>query len=163
MPAFALQSHDGQPFDNARLMGQWSFLFFGYTFCPDVCPMTLTMFQELYETLAKTPEGLGNTQFVFLSVDPKRDTPKRLAEYVTYFNPEFIGVTGEPDVIEGLTESIGIVYMKTRGQSKEDYLIDHSSAVLLVDPKGRLYALFAAPHEPNAIAQAFSKIRNLGT
>lgn len=163
LPGFHLTSHNEQPFTNEQLQGKWSFLFFGYTYCPDVCPMTLETFNRVFQALKESPKGVNNTQFVFVSVDPERDSLERLSNYVTYFNPEFVGITGNPEELQTLTQAIGIVYTKIQGSSEENYLVDHSSAVLLVGPEGAIHALFSAPHESAKIAEAFFKIRNSRT
>jgi protein SCO1/2 len=158
---FRLQTQDGAPFTNASLKGKWSFLFFGYTHCPDFCPTTLAVFNEIQRTLAQQPQGASGLQFVFVSVDPERDRLALLKEYVAAFNPAFLGVTGDAAEIARLAQSVGVVYAKVPGKTETDYLIDHSSAVLLTDPDGRLHAVFAAPHVPQKVVQGFLKIRAL--
>jgi len=155
---FALGDHRGQSFDAARFDGHWSFVFFGYTYCPDVCPMTLSTFRAVRERLVDEPD----LQFVFVSIDPERDTPERLAEFVPYFHPDFIGVTGAPGEIANLTRTIGVHHQKAAGETGPDYLMDHSISVMLVDPEHRLAAIFSKPEDPDAIANAFSKIRAHG-
>lgn len=161
LPSFALTDQDGRPFDTSRLEGRWSFLFFGYTFCPDVCPITLGVFRDVRELLEESGDAhaLDGVQFVFVSVDPERDTPERLAEFVPYFHPDFIGVTGAEDELERLTSALGIHHAKAEGGTERDYLVDHSTAVMLIDPERRLHAVFSRPHDPDAIAAAFLKIR----
>jgi protein SCO1/2 len=156
---FKLMTHANQPFDNASLEGKWTFLFFGYTHCPDVCPVTLSVFNEVHRTLRRRPEGVGEVQFVFVSVDPERDTPALLQEYVPQFNPEFLGVSGNGADLARLSESLGVVYAKVPGGAPDQYLMDHSTAVLLTDPRGRLRGIFSAPHTPHQIVQGFLKIR----
>ena len=164
LPAFRLTDHAGQRFDESRLEGHWSFLFFGFSFCPEVCPITLGSFREVRGRLADADAGrdLADVQFIFVSVDPARDTPERLGEFIPYFHPDFIGVTGEPDALEPLTRALGIYSAKAEGGSERDYLIDHTTSVMLIDPQRRLHAIFGTPHDPSAIAEAFSKIRRHG-
>jgi protein SCO1/2 len=164
LPGFALTDHEGQRFDEARLEGQWSFLFFGYTYCPDVCPITLGNLRDVRELLASSGDAraLDGVQFVFVSVDPERDTPERLGEFVPYFHRNFIGATGNEDELERLTGALGIHRAKAEGGTERDYLIDHSTAVMLIDPQRRLHAVFSRPHDPDAIADAFLKIRRRG-
>ena len=159
LPDFALADHRGQLFDAARFGGHWSFVFFGYTFCPDVCPLTLTTFRTVSERLDDVPE----LQYLFVSVDPERDTTERLAEYVPYFHPDFIGATGPPEEIASLTGAIGVYHQKAKGSTGPDYLMDHSISVMLIDPERRLAAIFSKPDDPDAIAEAFRKIRAHGT
>lgn len=163
IPAFELTDHRGAAFDTSRLAGRWSFLFFGYTFCPDVCPNTLGNLRAVRGLIDDSREGVDDVQFVFISVDPERDTPERLATYLPYFHDEFIGATGSIDEIERLTHALGIHHARGRGGTDDprDYLVDHSSAVLLVDPEARLHAVYAHPDEPEAMARAFEAIRSL--
>jgi protein SCO1/2 len=159
LPDFALSDHHGRAFDAARFDDHWSFVFFGYTYCPDVCPATLSTFRAVNERLGDEPD----LQYVFVSVDPARDTLERLAEFVPYFHPAFLGVTGPPEEIANFTSGIGVYHQKSDGSTGPDYLIDHSISVMLIDPKRRLAAIFSAPNDPDAIATAFRKIREHGT
>lgn len=164
LPSFSLTDHEGQPFDGSRLEGHWSFLFFGYTFCPDVCPITLGNLRDVRELLEERggAPALDGVQFIFVSVDPDRDTPERLAEFVPYFHRDFIGVTGDADELERLTGALGIHRAKAEERTERDYLVDHSTAVMLIDPQRRLHAVFSRPHDPEAIATAFLKVRRYG-
>lgn len=161
LPPFTLTDHHGQPFTLDRLAGKWTFLFFGYTYCPDVCPTTLAVLDAVDARLAEQPRYRANTQMVFVSVDPERDSPERLARYMPYFNESFIGVTGSPEQIKALADPLGVLYMRSPipGSTPNTYWIDHSTAILLVDPQARLHALFSAPHDPDGIAKAFATLR----
>lgn len=156
---FELVKHDNTKFRNSALKGRWTFLIFGYTFCPDFCPTTLITFNEMHRLLALQPDGVRDVQFIMVSVDPGRDTPKLLSAYVPQFNPEFIGVTGDAAVIAQLASSVGAVYEKHAANSAGYYLVDHSSAVLLVNPQGRLQGVFALPHVAADMVKGFQKIR----
>jgi len=94
LAAFAFTDHENREFDLSRLNGKWSFLFFGYTHCPDICPTTLATLARVRENIAKGAAGARDVQFVFISVDPNRDTAGKLGQYVTYFDASFLGVTG---------------------------------------------------------------------
>lgn len=159
VPAFTLIDHKGQTFNRDRLLGHWNFLFFGYTHCPDVCPTTLALLNGVASKLADKPGSGSLPQFVFISVDPERDTPQRLAEYVPYFNQDFIGVTGDEAHLKGLTTPLGVMYMRAPEQTGTGYLVDHSASILLVDPEGRFHAVFSAPHDLDAIVRDFLVIR----
>ena len=156
---FQLVKHDDTPFGNDALRGRWTFMIFGYTFCPDFCPTTLAVFNEVHTQLAQRPGGVQDLQFVMVSVDPERDTTALLSRYVPQFNPDFIGITGDAAVIARLADSVGAVYTKVPGSSADSYLVDHSSAVLLVNPQGRLQGIFAAPHVAQDMVQGYLKIR----
>jgi len=159
---FSLVDQSGQPFTLERLRGKWSFVFFGYTHCPDVCPTTLSALARVDELLRAQPGGHAGVQTVFISVDPQRDTPQKLAQYVPYFNREFIGVTGRQDQIDRLARALGIVHLRTQEDASGGYLVDHTASVLLINPEGKLRALFGVPHDPKLIAEDFAKIRKAG-
>ena len=157
---FQLTGHDGKPFTLENLKGKWSFAFFGYTHCPDICPTSLTMLAQVMKKLEKDNTLDTLPQVVFVSVDPERDTPELLAEYVPYFRPDFIGVTGGQEQLQILTRRLGIMYGKSPGDNADNYLMDHSAAILLFDPDGSFRAVFGAPHDPGVIAQDFIAIKN---
>jgi len=155
---FELTDHHGQAFDLDRLKGRWSFMFFGYTHCPDVCPMTMDTLKRVAGRLEGQEAG-ADTQVVFVSVDPARDTPEHLKNYVEYFNPEFLGATGGAEQLMAMTRQLGIIYDLNDGDGKKDYLVDHSAAVLLTDPQGRLVGVFSAPHRAEDITARFEAMR----
>lgn len=153
LPPFVLTDQQGERFDNQRLQGKWTLLSFGYTHCPDVCPTTLAILaqvdQRLNQAAATLPHQIG-----FVSVDPARDTPERLAEYVAYFDPGFLGVTGSDAALRSFTRPLGILYEKVETkESAMDYVMDHSASVVLLDPQGRYRALFSPPHDAEIMAQ----------
>lgn len=141
---FALVDHNGEPVDASIFRGQWDLVFFGFTHCPDVCPTTLQTLanarRALIEAGAKTIPRI-----VLVSVDPERDTPEILGRYVGYFGPDHLGITGELDEIRQLTGGLGIYFEKTE-TGDDNYGVDHSAAVLVIDPDGKFTALFSAPH-----------------
>ncbi|MGD2111844.1 MAG: SCO family protein [Gammaproteobacteria bacterium] len=153
---FRLVDHHSRPFDNQALQGHWTFLFFGYTHCPDVCPTTLSVLNGVAQRLA----GSGaSARFAFVSVDPQRDTPEQLARFVTYFNGDFIGVTGEPGAIEQLTRQLGVLHMEVRDDANPNsYLVDHTASVFLVDPDGRYHAVFTPPLDAGTISADFHNL-----
>ena len=156
---FALVDHTGKAFDNRALEGRWSFIFFGYTHCPDVCPTTLATLNSVAHKLEGDKDRV---QFVFISVDPERDTPEQLHQFISYFNGAFIGVTGSEDAINALTRQLGVVYARVAENSgSNDYVIDHSASVLLFDPQGRFHAVFTPPLNAAAIASDFKAISNV--
>lgn len=153
---FSLVDHTGNVFSNDALGGHWSFVFFGYTHCPDVCPTTLSVLNSAAGKLEKRPE---TARFIFISVDPERDTPEKLGQYVTYFNGEFIGVTGTEAALGELTRELGVMYMRVMDESGAgNYLVDHTASVLLFDPAGRFHAVFSPPLDAEVIVNDFSRI-----
>jgi protein SCO1/2 len=155
---FSLLDHNGEEFGRFSLVRKWTFIFFGYTNCPDICPTALIDMNGIYNNLVEK-DKLGNTQFIFVSVDPARDTVEQMKEYVPFFNENFIGVTGDPEVIESISAPLGVAYTRMPGKNDDDYLVDHSASLLLIDPLGRLRAIFLPPHAPEAMAEDFIKIR----
>ena len=156
LPPLALVDQDNRPFVADRLRGRWSFVFFGFTSCPDVCPVTMTALAETNKLLASLPEKL-RPQVVMISVDPERDTPQQLAGYVKAFDPTFIGATGTKAAIDELALRMGVAAAK-RPLEGGRYSVDHTTAVFLVDPDGALHALFSAPHTPKLIADDYRRI-----
>jgi protein SCO1/2 len=155
--AFELVDHHGKAFTNASLQGSWSFLFFGYTHCPDVCPTTLSVLNSVAQQLGN---DASNVRFVFITVDPERDTPEHLARFVSYFNSDFIGITGNPEAIEVLTKQLGVLAMRVAsGDNPGSYLMDHTAGVFLVDPDGKYHAVFMPPLTAEMIVANFGKIR----
>lgn len=155
---FSLSDQHGRPFTNQTLQGRWTFLSFGYTNCPDICPTTLAMLTSMGRQI----DASGNStdyQIAFVSVDPERDTQQRLEEYIDFFNPAFLGVTGDDSELQRLTRPLGILYAKvTTEKSAMGYVMDHSASIVLVDPQGRYHALFSSPHDPDDMAQDFITI-----
>jgi len=142
LPAFRLVDQNGQPVSAAHLEGKWSLLFFGYTFCPDICPATLA---ELRELRGKLPaELLQRLRVVLVSVDPARDTPEQLARYVGYFAADFQGWTGELDEIQRLSSRLGIPFIPA-DNSKPGYTVSHSGNLALIAPDGKQQGFIRAP------------------
>jgi protein SCO1/2 len=158
---FNLTDHREEDFTLEDLRGHWTLTFFGYTHCPDVCPTSLAAMAQVMDRLEAGEASGPLPRGLFVSVDPQRDTPQQLASYVPYFDPEFTGVTGDPEQIRSLTRQLGILYMKSGDSGGgDDYLIDHSAGIVLFDPDGRFHALFSVPHDPARIASDFLLIRN---
>lgn len=140
---FELQDHRGQVFDKARFEGIWTIVFFGFTHCPDICPTTLAMLNDTYSKLKDSEKE--RLQIVMISLDPERDTAEKLADYVPYFNPEFMGVTGNKHLIRRLTAELNVAYNQVPLKD-DDYTVDHSTQLILVNPKGDYHGFFKAPH-----------------
>lgn len=151
-----LTRQDGMPFTNADLEGRWTLMFFGYASCPDICPLTMNVLAE-----AKKKAADAFPQVVMVSVDPQRDSVDLLGEYVRYFDPDFIGVTGDEQMIKALAMQMSVVYMKMPGASgnENDYLVDHSSSVMLINPESQLVAFLKAPHTPTSINESVAAVK----
>jgi protein SCO1/2 len=157
---FQLTDHRGQPFTLENLRDNWTFAFFGYTHCPDVCPTSMTMLAQVQRKLEQR-DGLDKLpQVVFVSVDPERDTTALLSQFVPYFHPGFIGASGDPTNTLNLTRQLGILYGKAESSTADNYLVDHSAAIILLDPDGAFRAVFGVPHDPDLIANDFLAIKD---
>lgn len=159
---FQLVDQDGEALTLANLKNQWTFVFFGYTQCPDVCPTSLSMLGQVMRILEKEPGLDKMPRGLFVSVDPERDTPELLKQFVPYFYPDFSGATGSQEELMKLTRQLGILYARSDDNNSEDgnYLVDHSAAIILFNPDGKYHALFNVPHDPALIASDFLLVKN---
>ncbi len=172
IPQFSLIDQQGQPFNNDRLRGNWTVAFIGFTYCPDVCPTALAKMAEALNRLKATPSDNKPPVFLFISVDPFRDTPEILDNYVKYFNKSFIGLTGAPEHISKLVSGLGLYYVYTdpdddhflddvlHKPTKEDYGVVHSSRVLFISPRAQLVAMLPQPFEADDILKVIKKLRS---
>lgn len=151
---FSLITHKQTEFSENDLQGHWSLIYFGFTHCPDICPTTLAKLAQVVKQLDK--DLAAKTKVVLVSVDPARDTPEQLAEYVTFFHPGFIGVTGEFRQILNLTGSLNVAFNKV--MQGDDYTIDHTSHLVLVNPNGHYHGFFKPPFELAAMKVTLSSI-----
>lgn len=151
---FTLLDHKGEPFTQADLEGQWTLIYFGFTQCPDICPMAMLDLKRLVEAL---PEDLaGRTQVALVSVDPARDTPEVLAEYVGYFHPDFVGVTGDFLTIRRFANQVNVAFSKvTQG---DDYTVDHSGNIVLINPMGDYHGFFQPPFDLAKLKLTYTSI-----
>ncbi|WP_130470698.1 SCO family protein [Candidatus Magnetaquicoccus inordinatus] len=196
---FTLLDHNEKPFTFEQLRGHWTFLFFGYTHCPDICPMAMGVLGDVFRQLQeKAPNNIVNSQVLFVSVDPKRDTPAHIRQYVQFFNSDFKGLTGTDEQIRAFAFQIGATYFtaadfrdvskgeagkeaggkgeankeetskdtgkesvssSASAKSSQDDLISHTSAIFLLDPLGRLTAMFPEYNNAEKIAEEYGKIR----
>ena len=144
VPAFSLVDQHGNPADQTVFEGQWDLVFFGFTHCPDICPTTL----QVLSTAKTALEERGQSplpRIVLVSVDPERDTPEIMSQYVDYFGEDNLGITGSLEEVRKLTSGLGI-YFEKQSADGDDYVVDHSAAVLVIDPDGGFHALFSGPH-----------------
>jgi protein SCO1/2 len=139
---FALVDHRGEPFTDEDLEGHWTLIFFGFTHCPDICPTTMAFLDRFVGALEGTE--VADTAVVMISVDPARDSVEQLASYVPYFNEDFTGVTGDFLELFRLATNLNTPFRKVPGQG-DDYVVDHSANVVLVNPRGHYHGFFKAP------------------
>jgi protein SCO1/2 len=158
---FALLDESGQPFSLADFKGRWSLLFFGFTSCPDICPNTLYQLQQVRKDLVQEL-GEENLPVIYLvSVDPGRDTPDKLAEYLSFFDPAFRGVTGDDRQLRALTMQLGIVYhVAEHEEGTLDYAVDHSASLVLLSPQAKMFGVFPAPQDAARMSHDLLQILN---
>ena len=154
---FQLTSKENQPWQPDDFKGNYSVVFFGFTHCPDICPTTLLDMQKIDKKL--TEQGLQKPRFVFVSVDSDRDTPEVMKEYIGFFNPEFVGLSGDAPNILSLASQLGVAYKVADHQPGDlIYDVDHSAALFLIDPNGERIGLFSAPHDINQITADLAQL-----
>ncbi|MGB2259690.1 MAG: SCO family protein [Porticoccaceae bacterium] len=152
---FELVDHRGEIFNIARMQDTWTIVFFGFTHCPDICPTTLAVLNDMYSKMKDSEKE--QLQIVMISLDAERDTVEALADYVPYFNEEFIGVTGNKHLIHRLTAEINIAYNKVSLEG-DDYTVDHSTQLVLINPKGHYHGFFRAPHSETMLRSTWRSI-----
>jgi protein SCO1/2 len=158
---FRLVDQRGEDFSLEDLRGRWSLLFFGFTHCPDICPSTLYDLQQVSRSLEGAGPAADAWQVVFVSVDPERDTLERLNDYVTWFDPDFVGVTGDLEQLAPLAMRIGVAFrIEEHEPGAANYAVDHSASVFLTDPQGRLHGVFPAPHDAAAMSRDLAAFVN---
>lgn len=158
---FSLIDQSGQPFNEKRLKGKWSFVFFGYTHCPDICPTTMSTLKQVNNVLKKKHQFASDMQVIFVSVDPQRDKPETLKKYVAFFNPEFTAVTGYTDPLHDFSRQFGAAYINEATGNGDNYLLSHTSSIFLVDPHVRIVASFSPPHDVETITTQYLQIYEL--
>jgi protein SCO1/2 len=157
---FSLVDHTGRAVTEQDFRGKFMLVFFGYTFCPDVCPINLQIIGKAMDALGKPGHRV---QPIFITVDPERDTPAVLARYVSHFHPRLLGLTGAPDQVAAAAQAYGVLYMKAIEESapgqprSAEYLIDHSTFTYLLRPDGRFVAAFAHNTDPKKLAAGILK------
>jgi protein SCO1/2 len=152
---FKLTDNAGQAFTKESLKGHWTLMFFGFTNCGMVCPTTMSALNKMYTTLAMDVPRDQMPQVVMVSVDPDRDSVQRMNEYVTSFNPHFIGARAQMPQIESLEKELHLVAVKmdVEGQGKDNYTINHSAEILVFNPNGQLQAFMSSPHKPEQMVK----------
>lgn len=147
---FALTDHNGKPRTMADFRGKAVVIFFGYTQCPDVCPTTMTGMAEAMKLLG---EDASKVQVLFVTVDPERDTPQLLTQYVPVFNPSFLGLYADAQTIARTAQEFRIFYKKQPGSTPTTYTVDHTAGSYVYDPQGRLRLYVKHGEKPEVIAK----------
>jgi len=158
---FQLTDHQGSPFNLDSLAGQWNLLFFGYTYCPDICPITMSMLREadtLYQQQA--PEQFQDFNIAFISVDGERDHTDHLANYIRFYDDNWMAASGDKAEVDSLTTQLGVPYeIEEHAPGDKNYLVSHSGTLFLLSPDGRLFATIQPPHTAEEVAQRLITIR----
>lgn len=154
---FSLLDYNKRAFKPERLVGKWSLIFFGFTYCPDICPTTMALLNQFYQQ--QLEEGAGDDlQVIMVSVDPARDTPEKLHDYLRFFNEDFVGLTGDFLDLHRFATQLNIPFSKVPGGG-EDYSVEHSGNVVIINPRGHYVGFFRSPLELSKLNQSFSSIK----
>lgn len=151
---FELTAHTGQKYSSHMAKGQYQLIYFGYSFCPDVCPMELQKITEALTTLDEGGTDITKIQPLFISVDPARDTVENLTTYMSLFHPSLIGLTGSEAEIAAVAKQFRIYYKKQIVEDMDGYLMDHLNIIILMNPDGGYDRIFSAKDGPDALVAA---------
>ncbi|RXR05165.1 SCO family protein [Pseudoxanthomonas composti] len=155
LPEFALQQSDGTQLTAGELNGHWTLVFLGFTYCPDVCPTTLAELAKAQKQWSTLPDSV-RPRVLFVSVDPERDSPMRAGEYAHAFHRDTLAATADLPTLEKFAQSLSFVFMKAKGENfdrnPQDYSVDHSANIAVLDPSGRYAGIITPPFNPSAIA-----------
>ena len=156
LPQLNLVDHSGRAFALDNLRGRFSLMFFGFTNCPDICPLTLKVLADARAAIATRNQNV-TPEMVFISVDPNRDSPERIASYLSNFDPGFIGATGSDEALAPLLKALGVSVEK-HVHAGENYNVVHNSTIYIIGPQAELIAVSSAPHDAATIAADYVKI-----
>lgn len=156
MPPVELINHDGQPQALNQLKDQWRLVFFGYTFCPDICPTTLA---DLRQIKSQLPANIAQQlQVVMVTVDPKRDTSSQLKQYLGYFDPNMLGLTGTAEAIQQAATAMGVPFIPVANDAGDSYLVDHGANLAIIAPDGRQHGFIRAPLRKDKLVLELPKL-----
>lgn len=164
LPGFSLQQSDGTQLVPGELHGHWTLVFLGFTYCPDVCPTTLAGLARAQRQWEALPEA-RRPRVLFVSVDPERDSPDRIGEYAAAFHRDTLAATADIPALEAFARSLSLVFMKVpgpEGAPDDHYSIDHSAALAVLDPDGRMAGVVQPPLDPEAIAADLAALTGAG-
>lgn len=153
---FSLVNQDGERVTEKDFLGSYFLVYFGYSYCPDVCPVDLQSMTAALDLLNE--ETLDKVQPVFVTIDPERDTVEVMKAYVSLFHPKLIGLTGTPEEITAATRAYRVYARKVETESDSDYLMDHSAITFLMSPEGKYIAHFSTGFKPEAMAQRLEDV-----
>ena len=169
--AFKLTDHMGKTFDRSSINGRWSFVFFGFVSCPDVCPTSMSVLGTVDRQLqASDPQLAEQFQGILVSVDPERDSTENLARYATAFSPRFLGVTGPREDLVGLTTQVNVAFAKVplteppplesaaADVAADAYTVDHTGNIVIINPRGHYHGFIKLPHDSETIRLTFQTL-----
>jgi protein SCO1/2 len=160
---FTLSEGPDAPFSLASLQGQWHWVFFGFTNCPDICPMTLHELGVVEKMLAEQAPELPVPQTLFVSVDPERDDREKIASYTEFFGERILGATGNDEELMRLGRQLGAIYVDVEGEEFPDgYTVDHTGSVFLINPDAELVANFPLPHRAEGLLSDYRRLIQAG-
>lgn len=161
LPAFSLEGTAGYPIDPQHLQGHWTFVFMGFTHCASICPITLAELAKMMRGLAQRPD-LATPKVLMITLDPQRDNIVRMKDYVQSFHSDFIGARGTAENVHDLAKYFGIAYTQVNSNVQKhanDYSIEHSGAIMLLNPHGDLVAFFTPPHRADLLIQDYQRLQ----
>lgn len=164
LPVVVLEQAGTEGFSTNTIKGKWHILYFGYTFCPDICPLELTTLHQMMKILREEITEPDLPQIIFISIDPDRDKPEQVKEYVSSFDKSFIGLTGKKEALETLASPFGIGWSKDaplnpKNSNENDfYTVSHSTTLLLINPDSKVAGMFPAPHSAKDMAKFYKTI-----
>ena len=151
---FELIDQDGKAVTDAAYAGKYSLVYFGFTYCPDMCPTGLQSISRAMDLLG---DKAASVQPLFITVDPERDTPKVVKEYVSNFHPSIIGLTGSPQQVAAAAKAYKVYYKKAEQVDENNYMMDHSTLIFLMDPDGKFIEAFQEDVDPKLLVQGIEK------
>jgi len=156
---FQLVDKNGDDFEVDDWRGGWDLVFFGFTHCPDICPSTLGMMRSIRDELIDDSNDSSELRINFVSVDPERDTPERLRQYVEHFDPAFQGITGDTEQLAKMARQLNIAYVVEEHPAEaKSYNVDHFAGILLINPDAKVHGIFTTPHDATSIAADLGQI-----
>ncbi|CAM3488900.1 SCO family protein [Parendozoicomonas haliclonae] len=154
-----LSMAEGKTFTHEHLKDRWTLMYFGFTFCPDICPAALAHMAQLKKELkVLNPQVADRVDVVLVSVDPNRDNPEKLTGYVNFFDPEFKGATSDPANLKALTQQLNVAFEIVGDTSSADYLVEHSAQVVLINPMGDYQGFLKPPFKAADLAKAMIQV-----
>jgi protein SCO1/2 len=157
---FQLTDHRGNSFTQDALDGSWTLIFFGYTNCPDICPLTMSELDRFYQDLESSGQA-QDTNIVLATVDPLNDSPEKMADYVTSFHQDFIGLTGDLASLQQLADDLYVIFSDSSEEQGDEHnhTVNHSAHISVIDPNGNYHSVMRAPHRSADLGIAFEAIR----